>query len=429
MHWPGANQVKYGGMNQKTIALRNTFTVFFFVFFIVSMLGGLFWANLLFVQRASISLDFLPLWKGAHNLLVDGLTPYGEFTTYEIQKLVYGRVAGPGELPLRVSMPLPLLLLFLPFGAFADMELARAAWMVLLEVGVILLVVFSLRLAQWRVRWFELLFVVFFGVFWAASVNSLLSANIAVLLAAFLLGAMLALRASFDELAGMLLALSFFNLETGGLLLLFLLVWVTLNGRWRVWAGLLMTLTLLTVMAFIIDAHWALLFLRAAFINWNANNDPSTITLFTGWFPGLGEIIAWGLAFILLLLLMVETQQAFRRSELQWVWLAALVAAITPLVGLPIKQSGLVFLLPAFILTASILTQRWAVIGGWAGLITLVFAFSCFWLFSAYGVESGFVWMSLFAILMLYGVRWWVARPTRLWADRVTEERMNRASF
>ncbi|PKN94469.1 MAG: hypothetical protein CVU44_05125 [Chloroflexi bacterium HGW-Chloroflexi-6] len=414
-------------MNQKSTALRNIFTVLFFVFFMVAMLGGLFWANLLYVQRSSISLDFLPLWKGANNLLVEGLTPYGEFTTYEIQKMVYGRAAGPAELPLRVGMPLPLLLLFLPLGAFSDMELARAVWMVILEAGLILLVVFSVRLSQWQMRWFELLILFLFAFFLSVSIESLLSANNSILLIMFLLGALLAWRASLDELAGMLLAFSFFNLETGGLILLFLLIWATLNARWRILAGLLMTLTLLGGIAFIIDSKWVISFLMATLINWRANTDPSTFSLFTNWFPGLGPQIASGLTFVLLLLLMVESQQAFRRSALHWFWVACLAAAMTPLVGMPAKPASLVVLLPAFLLSASVLAQRWAVIGRWSSLVALALVFGGSWLFAAFDIQSGFLWMSLIALILLYSVRWWVARPTRLWADRISTEKTSYA--
>lgn len=415
-------------MNQKAAALRNTFTVLFIIFFAVAMLGGLFWVNLFYVQRTGLSLDFLPLWKGANNLLIEGLTPYGEFTTYEIQKMVYGRAAGPGELPLRVGMPLPLLMLFLPLGASSDMELARAVWMVILEIGLILLLVFSLHLSQWQTNWFSLLFLFLLGFLWAFSVSALLAGNTVILLAMFLFGSMLALRASLDELAGMLLALSFFDLETGGLLLLFLLVWALLNGRWRVWAGLLMTLTILGVVAFIIDSSWALSFLMATIINWQANVDPSTFSLFTAWFPGLGERIAWGLAFVVLLLLMVESQQALKRSALQWFWVACLVVAVTPLVGLPVRQAGLVILLPAFLLSASVLVQHWPAIGRWISLVILLVALGASWLFVTLDIQSGFLWMSLMTIFLLYWVRWWVVRPARLWADRISTEKSSYAS-
>jgi hypothetical protein len=233
----------------------------------------------------------------------------------------------------------------------------------------------------------------------------------------------LAWRASLDELAGMLLAFSFFNLETGGLILFFLLIWAALNARWRILAGLLMTSILLGVIAFIIDSGWAVSFLTAAMINWRANADPSTFSLFTNWFPGLGTQIASGLTFVLLLLLMVESQQAFRRSTLHWFWVACLAAAITPLVGMPVKPASLVVLLPAFLLSVSVLSQRWAVIGRWSSLVLLVLIFSGSWLFAAFDVQSGFLWMSLIAVASLYSVRWWVARPTRLWADRISTEK------
>lgn len=407
-------------MNQKSVALRNTFLVIFSIFFAVAMIGGLFWASLLYVQRTPVSFEFLPLWKGTNNLLLEGLTPYGEFTTYEIQKMVYGRAAGPSELPLRVGMPLPLLLFFMPIGAISDVELARAAWMVVLEISLILLLIFCLRLSDWQARWFELFFIFLFGFLSALSLTALIQASATLLLVALLFGALLAARASLDELAGLLISLSFFDLELSGLLILFLLAWATLTARWRIWAGLVMSLIIVSFIAYIIDPEWMTSFLLTIIINWRANADPSTFTIFTGWFPGLGQQIAWGFTFILLLLLMFESQQMIGRSSLQAFWAASLVAAVTPLVGLPVKATGLVVLLPAFLLAASILAQRWALIGRWAALSVLLIAFGASWFLSANNIESIFFWMSLLAIFILYWVRWWVVRPARLWADRVS---------
>jgi hypothetical protein len=407
-------------MDQRAAALRNTFTVLFLAFFLISTLGGLFWANLVYVQRSPTSLDFLPLWKGLNNLLIEGLPPYGEFTTYEIQKLAYGRAAGPAEMPLRVGLPFSNLLIFLPLGAFGDVELAQAAWMVILELGLLLLAFFSLRLAQWSARWHIFLPLALFVFSWAPSVESLLLGRANILLLVFILGAMLALQASFDELAGFLLALSFFEIESGGVLLLFLVASITLSGRWRAWAGLLMTLTLLLFAAWIIDPNWPLGFARAVLINWNANPAPSTFSIFTAWFPGLGPRLASGLTFIIFLFLMVESQQALGRNRLHWFWAACLAAAVTPLTGMPVENGGMVFQLPALILAASVFSQRWAVIGPWVALLALLMAWLGGWIFQALAVESGFLWLSLFSIFLLYWVRWWVVRPARLWADQVS---------
>jgi hypothetical protein len=423
------NQVKYEDMNRKTYAIRNTLTVFLFIFFVAILAGGLFWANLNYVQRVPISLDFLPLWKSANNLLMQGITPYGELTTYEIQKIAYGRAAGPGQAPLRISVPLPLFILQLPIGAFSDIQLARAIWMIVLQIGLAALVWFSIRIAQWPTRPFEFLFVLAFGIFTMPAWQALLTADGLVLLAVFLFGAVLALKASLDELAGMLMAFSFFQIETGGLLLLFLLFWVTIQSRWRVWAGLLMTLTLLFSTAFVIDPNWPFSFARAVYINWSAASLPSTFSLFQAWFPGLGDRIAWGLSFASLLLLMFESQQAIGRNALHWAWAACLAAAITPLAGLPVQPAGLVFLLPSFILVASVMSQRWVLIGRWVSFFILILFLSLSWLLFFFQIQSAFIWLSLYTVAALYWIRWWVARSTRLWADQISSERRGIVSF
>lgn len=417
-------------MNQKSVALRNTLTTVFFIAFLFATLGGLFTFNLTYARQAELPPEFLPVWKAANNLLIEGLSPYSEFTTYEIQKIAYGRAAGPAEQPLRVGMPLPLMLVYLPLGAFVELEQARAAWMVILQTSLALLLVFSLRLSGWRAHWAWLFITFLFGFSWLYSLSGMRDASFSIALAMFLFGSLLALRASLDELAGMLLAFSFYNLEMGGLLLLFLLLWAAFSGRWRIWAGLFMTLAILMTIAFILDANWLMAFIRSALINWHANQNVSTVSLFVGWFPGLGERIALGLTLLTLLVLLIEGRQALAgRNELQAFWVACLVATVTPLVGLPVYESELVFFLPAFILSASVMSQRWAVIGNWVAFLILIFASAAAWLLSIYQIESGFLWMSLLTVLLLYWVRWWVVRPPRLWADQISTARRPYAPF
>ena len=129
---------------------RSIFIFLFLVCFVIALAGGLLWANLNFVQRVPGGVDFIVLWKGARNFMMQDVTPYGTLTTLNIQNIVYGRAARPSEPPLRVGMPFYDVLLFMPFGAMSDLPLARALWMIVLEAALAGLIVVSLQLSRWK---------------------------------------------------------------------------------------------------------------------------------------------------------------------------------------------------------------------------------------------------------------------------------------
>jgi hypothetical protein len=258
---------------------RNISLILFLLFFIVAVVGGLFWANMIFVQRAPGGSDFLVPWKAMQNFILQGVTPYGELTTLNIQSLIYNRPILPGQYPYHVNIPLSLLILFIPFGAIRDFLLARAIWLVLLEVGLAALVLVSLRLAHWKPHWLFVIFILLFSVFWLPSVTMFVTATPIILQALVFFTALRAIELGSDELAGALAALALINVEVTGMVFLALLVWIFSTQRWRVLAGILMTLAMLTGLSFLLMPGWLLPFIGAVWANWQSAVLPSTYNL------------------------------------------------------------------------------------------------------------------------------------------------------
>jgi hypothetical protein len=401
--------------------LRLIFLALFILFFVLALAGGLLWANLNFVRSLPGGADFYVLWKGGQNFLLQGQVPYQDLTR-QIQNLVYGHPARPGELLPRLNIPLYLLPIFSPFVLIRDASLARAIWMVFLEIGLFSLVLLVIQLTHWKPGRFYVIFLMLFGVFWAPAAISLFSGNAIIFQAAVLFCAIRALEFEADELAGALIALAWFNLEVVGLLGVLLLYWVWSINRLRVWGGFLMATILLAGISILFNVTWVFPFLGALVANWNSNPNLSTFSLLEAWLPGVGLRLAQGLTLAIALMLIAEWR-AVRGKDLHWLlWTASLTIAATPLLGLPFAPGSLVLSLPVMLLLLSIMEQRWGRFGRWSAVVFFTVVFWGLWAALWGRVGSVFVlFFPAMLVVLLYWVRWWAIRPPRLWADMISD--------
>jgi hypothetical protein len=148
--------------------LSSFFERYWFILFVLllAVLSGVAWGNYRFVEANPGGNDFLVHWEGTRSLLVDGLSPYSDEVALRIQKLAYGRPARPGEHELRVAYPLYAEAFFLPFAFISDFNVARAAWMTVLEGCLVALAFFSLRLTEWKPGILILTAFLIFSIFW-----------------------------------------------------------------------------------------------------------------------------------------------------------------------------------------------------------------------------------------------------------------------
>jgi len=63
----------------------------------VALLVGLTLVNYRYAQQNPGGNDFLVHWVGTRLFLTEGVSPYSDQTALEIQTMVYGRAARPGE--------------------------------------------------------------------------------------------------------------------------------------------------------------------------------------------------------------------------------------------------------------------------------------------------------------------------------------------
>jgi hypothetical protein len=407
---------------------RSLFLNLFWLFFTLAVGGGLFWANLNFAQHVKGGVDFISPWTAIQDFALRGDSPYEAATTQDIQTQIYGRPAAPGEHPYRVDLPFHLLILSLPFlvlarllGLAIDLTLARAFWMILLEVALLGVASLSLAQARWKPHWLFLSLLLLFCAFWLPSVSSLFSGNSILLQAFLLVGALRAIDQGADELGGALAAVALVNVQATGLAFLLILVWAVSVERWRVFAGFGMTLVVLIGLAQVLLPAWFFPFLSAVFGNWRAGAFPSTYSIFEGWFPGIGSRLAQILAVAALTVLLFEWG-AVRGKDVRWLfWTTSLTAALSPLLGFPYLPAWLAFTLPGLLLAVATMGRRWGPFGLGSAALVLVLAFLGLWAAQWQGLIPVFLLVYPFLLtLVLYWVRWSAIRPPRLWADEIS---------
>ena len=378
--------------------------------FLIVVFGGLFWANLRYTRNQKGGTDFSIYWTSARTLLYDDATPYGELASLKSQNLIYGLAGQEGEPPSRLDLPFHVETLLLPLGFVSDFQTARATWMTLLEISLIISVFLSLRSLNWIPIPMVGAALFLFAIFSVNGLWALIQGNAVILSVLLLTGALLALRENQDELAGILLALATFKFLTVGFYLVFILFWAVFQRRRRIFFPFIMTLVIFIVISFFFFSNWFLPYFRAIYANLKFGDWLTPGLIFKDALPFVGEKLGWVLSGFLAIVLLSEWWMARKMEFQRMIWAASLTLAITPMLGLPTYPQNYIVLLIPLIFCLSIISDRWnksapMVISG-----ILVSLFIGLWLIAIYAINKTtafFFPLPVFVICLLYWVRWW----------------------
>jgi hypothetical protein len=364
--------------------------------------------------------------------LINNVTgPYTTEIALRTQELVYGRRAFSSEYTYVLNDPFFILLIYTPLALISDFSLARGLWMLASELALIGIVLLAFNLSEWQPQGWLYVLLLGFGLFQFFSLSALVTASPAIFLIFLYSSILLALRSYSDEVAGILLSLVAYQWEVGGLFFLFILIFVLLNRRWGVLAGLGMALFVLLVVSFLVTSDWGLPYLRAVLSAWYRGANLTLGYILSTWLPNisfpLGPAVAIALGILLLFEWWDSADAHFRRV----VWTACLSLAATPLIGLPIFPSNHVVLILPFILILALVWERWQRFRTFRVVLLLLLVLAIpFVLY--YRVVSVYdplvldilsVLPPVAAVLGLYWMRWWVLRSPRTLFDRIGEYR------
>jgi hypothetical protein len=386
------------------------------------------WANYRYSVQNPGGSDFLPRWVGTRLFLMEGQSPYSDETTQEIQNLFYGRPAHSGEDQVLFVYPFYSIFLFSPFALLENYDFARAIWMTVLEVSVILLVVVGLSLNRWRLSPFMLGLLMLFAALWYYTVRALINANVSLLIALVVALAFLAIRRERDGLAGLLLALTTIKPQMVILLILLVLLWSVSNRRYILFWSILGNLALLTAVTSLLIPNWIWqnLVQLFAYPEYTLPTTPGEI--FAVWMPGVGMRLGYALTVIMIATLVFEWRQAWGKDFRWLLWTSGLTLAATQLVGIPTATENYMIMFPALLMVFAAWDEQWR---SWGRALIffsyLLLFFGLWWLFLT-TLERGeqpiqglvmFFPLPVFLLIGLYWVRWWVLRPEQPLLDRL----------
>jgi hypothetical protein len=275
--------------------------------------------------------DFMSRWEGARSFWRDGLNPYGEKASQNIQQQIYGRAARANEDPGFFAYPFYTVFLIWPL-VYTSYAWASAIWMVLLEACLIGALLLLLDLFRWRPPTWLLSLLFLWTLVYYFSARGLLLGQPGLLVYFFEVLTLWALAKRHDQLAGFALALSTIKPQMGFLVVPFLLLWGWRIGCWKfigsfalVWGGLML-------LSFVMVPSW--------FGDWieQLRNYPSytalgaPVWIVMDYYLGLGTVGEWVINALLYGLLLWAWYHVLVRQEMARLdWTIMLTLTITHL--------------------------------------------------------------------------------------------------
>lgn len=238
--------------------------------------------------------DFLSRWEGARSFWVDGVSPYSETASLNIQQRIYGRAAVDGEDLGLFAYPMYTVLYVAPLVGLSY-AWASAVWMVVLEVCLIAGTFFLLQTLRWQPHPLMLGALLVFSLLNYFAFRGLILGQPSHLVYLFTTMALWGLSRERDALAGVALALSTIKPQMGFLLVPLLLLWGLRSARWRFVGGFAIAFGLLMAIAFALQPDWLSAWVGQVrqYPTYTRDGSPVWILFehFLGWSPLVGYVV------------------------------------------------------------------------------------------------------------------------------------------
>lgn len=396
------------------------------------VVGILGWGNYRFVMQNPGGNDFLPRWAGTRMYIMQGTSPYSDEATLEIQRMIFGRAAQGDEDQSLFVYPFYSIFVFAPFALIQDYMIARAAWMTVLEINLLILGGISLALSRWRLPRLGLVILLVFMLLWYHSFRPVINGNASIVVAVLIAAAFLAMRSEQDIAAGFLLAMATIKPQMVILLIPFVCLWAISRQRWALVWSIFGTLALLVASMSLLIPDWLLQNVRQIFAYPGYTLPGSPGEIFLEWMPGVGRQLGLVLTVFFVGIALWEWRSAWQKDFRWFLWTAYLTLAITNLIGIRTTTENYIALLPGVILIFAAWDRYWGVIGRGLVVTSLILLFlGLWWLFlTTLSLQQGgqatqhsilFFPLPLFSILGLYWVRWWMVRAPQPLMDQLRQ--------
>lgn len=199
--------------------------------------------------------DFLSRWEGTRSFWIDGLNPYGEEASLNIQNHMLGRPATENEDQVLFAYPMYTAILIAPL-VLVNYAWASAIMMVIMEVMLVIALFLLLDLFKWRPGALTLALLIVASLFSYFPARGLILGQLGLVSYFMYVLAFWSLKKDRDRIAGIALALATIKPQLGFLIIPFLLLWGIKVKRWQFIGAFAVSMGILVSVSFILVPTW-----------------------------------------------------------------------------------------------------------------------------------------------------------------------------
>ena len=389
---------------------------------LVSVFIGLVWGNYHFAEKNIGGESFFVQWIGLRAIVTDGISPYHNSVSTEIQDSISFQSSFSESIPPRYTSPLYSGIIFFPFALIENKVLAHSLWLSAQILAIFFILLAGLKITGWKPSWhifllFSLLTILSYHVLlpW-------LDGAVSIWATFFLVAAFLSIRNQWNEAGGILLALATIQPQMTILIILYTLIWCISRRNKLLILWFFMTIIALSVIVIFLVPDWIEQYLKIIY-NFSDNfpsGNPGV--LFRELWPGLGNQLGWLTTVLLGFVLVIEWYLSIKKDFGWFLWVACLTLVISQWIGLPTIPGNFAGLILPLMLVSAMLTERWSNVGQWISVFLALTIFILEWALMYTDLNGPLPGMQLnlliplplILLFSLYWVRWWAVKPKRL---------------
>jgi len=408
------------------VLLKKTANVWLPILILLALVGATM-LNLRLASNFQKQDDFAPRWVAAREWMQSGASPYSDSTHTATLDLLDENGNEPASLNQgRFLDPAWYVLFYLPIS-FVPYPVAKAIWMTLVELSLVLSVYLSVRMAGLKLSLLELVIMSFLVLVFYPLFKSVLTVSVNAPFVVLALLAVYLARERQGTMAGLLFALCVWMVPLSLFLVILFMIWFGArrdNSLAKIFFSSLAFFILVSLILFPgWIAEWFATFLRL-YPNFLWVRTP--LMVFGALFPGASAQIAITLSLVTLVVMLVEWYGIGEREGRGFHWKLMLTLNLLYLFNLTSEGIYLIWLLAPLFSVFKYLTEKWRVSGkiiSWVTYLALIFVhwrrfqFTQNWL----PEESSLVILLLPTITLagLQWFRWWATVSPKALIDSI----------
>ena len=375
------------------------------------------------MRRTAFEDHFVIPWAAGRAWLLESINPY-DTSVIQIAENAVRESPYQANLPEEQALLFPLvnLIFYLPFSLI-PYTISRLIWVTLLSLSILLIAIFGLSLANWKLTPIEKVLVVLISLMWVPGIAMSLMGQLSPILIFLLVISIHLFLEGQDTTAGFILALTAGSFSISGLIIVSILVYAMMHRRWSVVSAFFSGVAFVVVVSILLIPSWPRDWLSILVSDFSALDLIKTpLMALAAYLPGIQRFLTIFLhaLFGIYFLYMVITVKGKSERVFKWNLLATMVIAY--LMNFRGSLGSIFLIYPGMFLVFRFFSERWGLLGrviSW--VILAIFSIGSWFLFLPVEIISTPLELPLInygiPIIVFIGlnwIRWWAIKIPRL---------------